>query len=101
MPRFEILEENKLTVIVDGHWGFGQVTMSRAVEVGLQKAGRNGLAAIAVRGANHIGRLGSYVDRIARQGMIGLLFVNAVGTPAFRMAPWAGPNHALSPIPWP
>ncbi len=98
--QVEILEENKLTVIVDGHWGFGQVTMSRAVEVGLQKAGRNGLAAIAVRGANHIGRLGSYVDRIARQGMIGLLFVNAVGTPAFRMAPWGGtePRLATDPL---
>jgi len=91
----EIVRENPLTAIVDGNWGFGQITMSRAVEVGLEKASKSGLAAIGVRNANHIGRLGSYVDHIARQGMIGLLFVNAIGTPAYRMAPWGGTEPRL------
>ena len=96
----EILRENAIIATLDGHWGFGQVTMSRAVEVGLDKAGQQGLAAVAVRHANHIGRLGSYVERIARQGMVGLLFVNAVGIPAFRMAPWGGtePRLATDPL---
>ncbi|MCH2664656.1 Ldh family oxidoreductase [bacterium] len=87
--------ENPITAIVDGNWGFGQVTMTRAVEVGLEKARKNGLAAVAVRQANHIGRLGSYVDHIAQEGMIGLLFVNAVGTPGYRMAPWGGTEPRL------
>ncbi len=91
----EVLQDSMLTPIVDGNWGFGQVTMNRAVEIGLEKASQSGLAAVAVRGSNHIGRLGSYVDRIARQGMIGLMFVNAVGTPAFRMAPWGGTEPRL------
>ncbi len=91
----EVLQESMLTPIVDGNWGFGQVTMNRAVEIGLEKASQSGLVAVAVRGSNHIGRLGSYVDRIARQGMIGLMFVNAVGTPAFRMAPWGGTEPRL------
>ncbi len=96
----EILMENPLTAIVDGHWGFGQVTMNRAVQIALKKAGSHGLSAVAVRNANHIGRLGSYVEHIARQGMIGLLFVNAVGIPAFRMAPWGGtePRLATDPL---
>ena len=55
----EVLQENMLTPIVDGHWGFGQVTMHRAVEVGLEKATHHGLAAVGVRNASHIGRLGS------------------------------------------
>ena len=80
-----ILRESPLTAIVDGNWGFGQITMSRAVEVGLEKARKSGLAAITVRNANHIGRLSSYVDHIARQDMIGLLFVNAIGTPAYQI----------------
>ena len=91
----DILRETPLTAIIDGNWGFGQVTMSRAVEVGLEKASKSGLAAITVRNANHIGRLGSYVDHIARQDMIGLLFVNAIGTPAYRMAPWGGTEPRL------
>lgn len=96
----EVLRETSITAVVDGHRGFGQVTMSRAVDVVLDKAGQHGLAAVTVRGANHIGRLGNYVDRIARQGMIGLMFVNAVGIPAFRMAPWGGtePRLATDPL---
>ena len=90
-----ILRESPLTAIVDGNWGFGQITMSRAVEVGLEKARKSGLAAITVRNANHIGCLSSYVDHIARQDMIGLLFVNAIGTPAYRMAPWGGTEPRL------
>ena len=98
--ELEVIAETPITATVDGHWGFGQVTMSRAVEIGLEKAKKSGLSAVAVRGANHIGRLGSYVDHIAQQGMIGLLFVNAVGTPGYRMAPWGGtePRLVTDPI---
>ncbi|MCH2582186.1 MAG: Ldh family oxidoreductase, partial [Planctomycetes bacterium] len=35
------------------------------------------------------------LDCFARPGMIGLMFVNAVGTPAFRMAPWGGTEPRL------
>lgn len=96
----EIVQENPMTATVDGHWGFGQVTMTKAVDIGLDKAKKHGLAAVTVRNSNHIGRLGSYVDHIARQGMISFLFVNAVGIPAFRMAPWGGtePRLATDPI---
>ena len=95
----EVVAESPMTATVDGHWGFGQVTMTRAVETGLLKARQHGLAAVTVRNANHIGRLGSYVDDIARQGMIGFLFVNSVGIPAFRMAPWGGTEPRLSTDP--
>ena len=96
----EIVRENPITAVIDGHRGFGQVTMSQAVDVALEKAGQHGLSAVSVRGANHIGRLGSYVDHIAKQGMIGLLFVNAIGIPSFRMAPWGGtePRLATDPL---
>jgi uncharacterized oxidoreductase len=95
----ELVRETSITAVVDGHWGFGQATMSKAVDVVLEKAGEHGLAAVTVRNANHIGRLGSYVDRIARQNMIALLFVNAVGIPNFRMAPWGGTEPRLATDP--
>lgn len=91
--------ENPITAVVDGNWGFGQVTMTRAVDMGLDKARKSGLAAIAVRGASHIGRVGSYADRSAREGMVALLFVNAVGIPAYRMAPWGGTESRLATDP--
>ncbi len=101
VPDAEITipQENPITAVVDGNWGFGQVTMTRAVEVGLEKAAKSGLAAVAVRGANHIGRVGSYADRCARDGMVALLFVNAVGIPAYRMAPWGGTESRLATDP--
>ena len=95
----EIIQDNPLTAIVDGNWGFGQVAMTHAVEIGLEKARSNGLSAVAVRHTNHIGRLGSYVHHLACEGMIGLLFVNAVGIPSFRMAPWGGTEPRLSTDP--
>jgi uncharacterized oxidoreductase len=95
----EVVREGSATALLDGHWDFGQVTMTRAVEVVLEKARAHGLGAVAVRGANHIGRLGSYVDSIARRDMIGLLYVNAVGIPAYRMAPWGGTESRLATDP--
>ena len=87
VAEVEIVGQTPIMAVVEGNWGFGQVTMSRATELGLDKARQTGMAAIAVRQANHIGRLGSYVDQIARQGMVGMMFVNAVGVPQFRMGP--------------
>ena len=97
--EIEVLRDVPAAASLDGHYGFGQVVMSRAVEVGLEKAARIGIAAVTVKGANHIGRLGSYVEEVARQGMIGLLFVNAAGIPAYRMAPWGGTEARLATDP--
>ena len=96
----EIVRQTGIMAVVEGNWGFGQVTMSRATQLGLDKARQTGMAAVAVRQANHIGRLGSYVDQIARQGMVGMMFVNAVGVPQFRMAPWGGiePRLVTDPL---
>ena len=73
--------------------------MTRAVDVALEKASALGLAAVTVRNAGHIGRLGSYVDRLARRDLAALLLVNAVGIPAFRMAPWGGTEARLATDP--
>lgn len=97
VPDAEVVcvSDTPVTAIVDGNWGFGQVTMSRATDIALEKAGKTGLAAVAVRNANHIGRLGSYVEHVANHGMVGLCFVNAIGTPGYRMAPWGGTEPRL------
>ena len=91
----EVVRKTPMMAVVEGNWGFGQVTMSRATELGLDRARQTGMAVVAVRQANHIGRLGSYVDLIAREGMIGMMFVNAAGVPQLRMAPWGGTEPRL------
>ena len=78
--EIEIKRSGTCTALIDGHWDFGQVIMNQAVKMAIEKAETHGLAGIAVNQANHIGRLGSYVDTIARHNMIGILYVNAVGS---------------------
>ena len=97
----EVVRETSITAVLDGHWGFGQVAMTRAVELASAKASGHGLAAVTVRSASHIGRLGSYVERLARRDLAALLLVNAVGIPAYRMAPWGGTEARLATDPWP
>ena len=94
----EVAHEAPTLAVLDAHWGFGQVAMSRGVDMGLEKAQATGMAAISVRQANHVGRLGSYVERIAEETAIALMFVN--GAPVCRMAPWGGreARHGTNPI---
>jgi len=94
----ETVRETAVLAVLDAHWGFGQVAMSRGVEIGLEKARAAGMAAIAVHQANHVGRLGSYVEDIARQNIVAQLFVN--GAPTCRMAPWGGreARHGTNPV---
>jgi uncharacterized oxidoreductase len=96
--QVEIVRETAVSAVMDGHWGFGQVVMDRAVVWGMERAGRYGVAAVTVQRANHIGRLGSYVERIAAGGMIGLLFANSHGGGAI-VGPWGGKEGRLGTNP--
>ena len=95
----KVVRETAVAAVLDGHWGYGQMVGSRAVEIGLDKARRAGLAAITIRNSNHVARLGSYVDEIARREMIGMLFTNAHGG-GLRWCPGGGPGAASGPIRW-
>jgi len=94
----EIVRETAVAAVLDGHWGYGQMVGSRAAEMGLAKAREAGLAAITIRNSNHVARLGSYVDEIARQEMIGMLFTNAHGGGA-SVVPWGGTRGRLGTNP--
>ena len=93
------MRQTTAAAVLDGHWGFGQVVMNQAVEMALERAGNCGVAAITVKNSNHIGRLGSYVERIAEANMIGLLCANSHGAGA-SVAPWAASPGAWPPIRW-
>lgn len=74
----EIIKETPTTAIVDGHWGFGQVTAKKTMETAIKKAKTNHIGAVGAIGCNHMGRLGGYTMMAAEQNMIGILFVNVV-----------------------
>ncbi len=95
-PRVEA--ETQVTAVVEGHRCFGQVAAAHMAAVGLAKAKQSGVGGVTLKGANHIGRLGSYVEGLARQGAIGILFVNTHGNPGC-VAPWGGRESRLGTNP--
>ena len=97
----EILTEQEALVLIDGHATFGPVTASRAANMAMQKAIKYGLSMVVARNSAHTGRLGEYVERLARCGFIGLMCCNAQGAGQV-VAPWGGrePRLSTNPMAW-
>lgn len=94
-----IESDSASTFVLDAHNGWGQVAALYAMQLCLERAGEKGTAIAVVRNANHIGRLGHYVEVAARHDMIGL--VACSGNPASSwVAPWGGttPVFGTNPI---
>lgn len=96
-PAMTLLHETPTTAILDGDAGFGQVVARRATEVALDRAARQGLAAVGVRRANHIGRLADYAEFAAERGFVGLVWANAPTAPS--VVPHGGLDRRLSTNP--
>lgn len=95
--QFEVVKDAPAFVIVDGHFNFGQVTASKALAIGLEKAKASGTATVMMRNCNHVGRLGSYTDHAASQGFAALMAVNAPGPGG--VAPFGGIERRLGTNP--
>jgi len=83
--------------VVDGRRQFGQVTATKALEVGIDGATRGGAFTVMIRNCNHVGRLGSYTEKAARRGFAALLAVNAPGPGG--VAPFGGIDRRLGTNP--
>jgi uncharacterized oxidoreductase len=86
------------TARVDGRRGFGQLAAHAAVDTVLDLAARHGCGVVAVGQANHVGRLGEYVQRIADADAVGIALCNADPT----VAPFGGRERRLgtNPLAW-
>ena len=97
--RPQISKQTPVTTLVDGNRGFGQVTASYALEIGLQMVEQQGMAAVAMHRTFHFGRLGDYPERAARQGWIGLAWANGLRSPPC-VAPFGGRKAAMGTNPF-
>jgi uncharacterized oxidoreductase len=95
--EFEVVTDAPAYAIIDGHFQLGQVTATKALELGLKKARTAGSATVMIRNCNHIGRLGSYTDRAATAGFAALMAVNAPGPGG--VAPFGGIERKLGTNP--
>lgn len=88
--------DNDAIVVLDGRNGIGQVLTAEAVNIGIERAKRFGISAVAVRNSNHFGTAAYFTREAAKAGCVTFLATNA--SPA--MAPWGGKEKAIGTNPW-
>jgi hydroxycarboxylate dehydrogenase B len=93
-----IVFETDTVAVIDGQFGFGQVIGEQAMAVGVGKARRSGLAAVALRHSGHLGRIGDWALAAADAGLVSLHWVNTSGA-GILVAPFGGTDRRLSANP--
>ena len=94
----ELVVETPVIAVVDGKYGFGQTVTPQAVRIGIDKAKKNGLSAVTLRNAGHVGRVGDWAEMAAAEGLVSVHFVNASGS--VLVAPYGGVDRRFSTAPY-
>src|SRR3982075_2067383 len=76
----ELVVDTPSLAVVDGKFGYGQTVAPQAVKIGIGKGKKWGLAAVALRNAGHIGRVGDWAEMAAAEGLGAVHFVKAAGS---------------------
>lgn len=93
-----LAQETASTAVVDGQWGFGQVTARRSMELAAAKARQVGVAAVSAIRCTHIGRLGEWSELAAAEGVVGFCVVSQHGG-TVHAAPFGGAERVMSTNP--
>lgn len=95
----EVLDDTPTTAVIDGHWGFGYVVTTLAMEMAIAKARESRIAAMTVTRQGHVGRLAEYTQMAARAGMMGLMTADSGRGPK-SVAPYGGrvPRLGTNPL---
>jgi LDH2 family malate/lactate/ureidoglycolate dehydrogenase len=98
LPRqpMRAVHETAVSVRFDGGNSNGMVTMYRATQTVIAKAGEHGFAVVGVNNSWMSGRSAHYVEMVARAGMIGIHSVSS--TPHVSAPGSAGPANGTNPI---
>ncbi len=98
--RPEVLRESEVCALVDAHRGFGHFSTAFAMAWALERAPRHGLASVAVRHSQHIGRVGEYTERAVERGLLALVTVGASGPGVGGMVLFGGTGRFFGANPW-
>jgi hydroxycarboxylate dehydrogenase B len=96
--KVDVVVDTPSLAVIDGKFGYGQTVTPQAVRIGIEKCKKAGLAAIALRNAGHIGRVGDWAEMAAAEGLVSVHFVNAAGS--LLVAPFGGVQKRLSTAPY-
>jgi hydroxycarboxylate dehydrogenase B len=94
----DVVVDTPVIAVVDGKYGFGQTVTPQAVQIGIDKCHKNGLSAVTLRNAGHVGRVGDWAEMAAAEGLVSVHFVNAAGS--LLVAPYGGVEKRLSTAPY-
>ena len=83
---------------LDGLTGYGQVMGFEAMELGAERAKRNGVCVVGLSNSHHIGRIGHWAEQCITHGLVSIHFVNVISRPI--VAPWGGSDarHGTNPF---
>jgi uncharacterized oxidoreductase len=93
-----IESETDTFAILDGHYGLGQSAGPVAVDLGIEKALKNGICITALRHSGHLGRIGEWAERAAEKGLVSVHFVNVGGS--VLVAPFGSVDRRFSTAPF-
>lgn len=92
-------QETPVSAVVDCGWTFGLAGAAKAAEIAIEKARNNNIAMVVTRRCNHAGRLGYYMEKVARAGYWVLGFCSSPLHGHF-VVPWGGKDGRLSTNPF-
>jgi ureidoglycolate dehydrogenase (NAD+) len=76
-PKIRVKRSGPCTAQVDGGHGHGIVVCFRATDEAIALAKKNGIGAVGVANSTHCGAMALYGRRIAKAGMIGMVFTHS------------------------
>ncbi|KRT56584.1 Ldh family oxidoreductase [endosymbiont of Ridgeia piscesae] len=81
--------------VIDGDNGIGHYVGQMAADTAIDLASKNGVGVVTVSDSNFLGSLGYYVDKIAKNGMLAVLWNNSFP----KVAPYGGVKAVLGTNP--
>jgi L-2-hydroxycarboxylate dehydrogenase (NAD+) len=95
-PTIAVASQTPVSALVDGDNGLGQVVVTRAVEIAVEKARTAGIGWVGTVHSNHAGAAGVYTALALAEGLGAMYFAVAN---ANSMPPWGGREPLLSTNP--
>ncbi len=100
-PRAHAVIEDRggAVLVADGRHGFGQLVARETTAAAMARARETGVGLVGLRNAFHVGRVGTYGEQAAAEGLLSIHFVNVVGHRAL-VAPFRGSDARFGTNPF-
>jgi len=96
--RVEIVKDNGVACVMDGHNAFGQIAAAEAMQCAIERARLHAVGVVSLHGVQHIGRLAEWTEMAADAGMFGLVLANGC-TQGGLVAPYGSRQRLLGTNP--